>query len=197
MPGTTKKLQSLYPDIYVMHSPEFLREVSAKNDAKFPERNIVGVPEVTDIYYEKAKSVMSILPKAPFELVCSSEEAELIKYAGNLFLTFKVVYMNMVYDVSSLHGADWSVIRSAVIHDSRIGSSHTEPIHVSGRGAGGNCFIKDLAGFRIFCESLDLGDPFTVQLLKAVEKKNNSLLVSSGKDVGLLRKVYGENFFNF
>lgn len=196
LPGTTKRLQSLYPELYVMHSPEFLREVSAKLDAKFPERNIIGIPDMSELYFEKAKSVMSTLPKAPFELICSSEEAELIKYAGNLFLTLKVVYMNMIYDVSSLHGSDWSVIRSAITHDSRIGSSHTEPVHVSGRGAGGNCFIKDLAGFRIFCESLKLEDPYTVQLLKSVEKKNNSLLISSGKDIDLLRKVYGESFPN-
>ena len=39
IPGTTQFLQKMYPDIYVMHSPEFLTEVTARQDASHPERS--------------------------------------------------------------------------------------------------------------------------------------------------------------
>lgn len=41
MPGTCEMLQSLYPDRFIFHSPEFLSEKTAAYDAKNPTRNIV------------------------------------------------------------------------------------------------------------------------------------------------------------
>src|SRR5437868_5759053 len=37
LPGTTESLQKENPDIFILHSPEFLREVTAKEDTKNPE----------------------------------------------------------------------------------------------------------------------------------------------------------------
>jgi UDPglucose 6-dehydrogenase len=193
LPGTTKILQEENPAIFVFHSPEFLREVSAAYDAANPERNIVGIPNDNEEYKRKATEVIAVLPNAPFSSVCSSEEAEIIKYAGNNFLTTKVVYMNIIYDVSEKFGCNWSVIRDALVADSRIGSSHMNPVHDGGRGAGGHCFIKDFAAFRMLCEKL-LDEDLSTKVLQALEKKNVELLLESGKNNDLLQGVYGNDF---
>ena len=78
LPGTTEKIQKENPDIFVFHSPEFLTEVTAAYDAANPNRNIIGMPVDNDEYREKAKLILSILPKAPFELISSAREAEFI-----------------------------------------------------------------------------------------------------------------------
>ncbi len=44
LPGITEKLQSEFPDVYVLHSPEFLVEATAAHDAAKPHRNLVGIP---------------------------------------------------------------------------------------------------------------------------------------------------------
>ncbi len=193
LPGTVEKFQKKYPNIFVMHSPEFLREVSAKDDAAKPERNIVGIPKHTPTFKKKAELVLSVLPKAPYVLVCSSREAELIKYAGNCFLFTKVIFVNMLYDLARGLDCDWDTIAHAMVRDPRIGESHMNPVHQSGRGAGGNCFVKDFAAFRSLAEKL-LSDPKGIKFLKTMEEKNVDLLLRSRKDMSILRGVYGDGF---
>lgn len=190
LPGTTEKLQKEFPDIFVLHSPEFLRERHATHDAAHPNRNIIGIPKDSLAYRTNAGAVMRILPRAPYAQVMSAREAELVKYAGNCLLYLKVVFANMLYDTAGKLGADWSAVHDAVAADPRIGKSHLAPVHSGGRGAGGHCFIKDFAAFSRLYETL-VGDPLGVELLHALRDKNNMLLRTSGKDIELLEGVYG------
>lgn len=197
LPGTTKMIQKVYPDIFIFHSPEFLVEATAAHDAANPTRNIIGTPIDSETYYEKAHLVLSILPPTPFELVCDSGEAELVKYAGNVFLYIKVVYANMLHDLSEKLGVEYDTVRDAVAADPRIGPSHlrvahqSNPLTLSGRGAGGHCFIKDSAAFLEIYRK-EVGDVWGVAVLESIKKKNIELLRSSGKDIELLNGVYGE-----
>jgi len=191
LPGTTESIQEENPDIFVMHSPEFLREVSAGYDAAHPDRNIIGIPKDTDEYKKRAQDVLGILPKAPYEKICNAREAELVKYGGNCLLYFKVIFINMLYDVAVAGGADWSIVSEAMSADKRLGDTHMDPVHKSGRGAGGHCFVKDFAAFAKLYEEV-VGDESGEKVLKALEDKNVDLLVNSKKDLELLEGVYGK-----
>jgi nucleotide sugar dehydrogenase len=198
LPGTTKRLQEKFPDIYLLNSPEFLREKSAAEDAKHPNRNMIGIPKKDPEYEQRAREVLRVLPKAPYELIADSDVTELIKYAGNMFLYFKLMYANVFYEIAQGLHVDYDVLKEAVAADPRIGPSHLDVVHKSGhpgaqvgRGAGGHCFIKDFAALRKLYESFAESDPETVALLLALEIKNKELLVKSGKDLDLLREVYG------
>lgn len=198
--GTTESLQEQYPDRFVMHSPEFLVESTAAYDAAHPNRNVIGIPKQTDEHRHVAESVMRLLPEAPFFLICSAREAELIKYAGNCFLFTKVLFANLMYDLASAHGASWDNIREAMAADPRIGGSHLKVVDASrhpgatqGRGAGGHCFIKDFAALREMFEKWLPGDPAAIRMLRAMECKNTCLLKESNKDMDLLRDVYGDS----
>ena len=107
-------LQSLYPDIFVFHSPEFLAEKTAKYDAAHPTRNIIGYPIDTPEYRRRAAEVIEVLPQAPVNIICTSREAEFIKYGSNSFLLMKVVYANILYDLAHRAGADWDVIKQGI-----------------------------------------------------------------------------------
>jgi len=209
IPGTTESIQAENPEIVVMHSPEFLTEATAKHDAANPNRNIVGVPELNTKNKKLAKVLLGVLPKADYELICNSNEAELIKYGGNNWFFFKVVYVNLLYDVAQELGADWNTVRDAMSADPRVGKSHLMPVHASGtlgsdnfkkggkkkidggRGAGGHCFIKDFAAFTAMYEET-VGDEMGKLLLHHMQKKNNDLLKKSNKDLDLLKGVHGE-----
>jgi len=194
-PGTTLAIQEENPDIYVMHSPEFLVEKTAAYDASHPNRNIIGIPYDTDEYRLKAQAVMDILPDAPYQKIMHSRDAELVKYAGNCFLFTKVLYMNILHDVIVGNGGKWKTVREAMIHDPRIGASHTEPIHQNGRGAGGHCFIKDFEVFRDMYTKV-VGDRLGDEVLRTLAEKNIALLTHSGKDEDLLEGVYGKDLIN-
>lgn len=199
VPGTTADIQQSFPDLYVMHSPEFLVEATAAEDAAKPKRNLIGIPTETPEYIRRAEEVMTILPNAPYSSIMNAKEAELIKYAGNCFLYTKVVFMNLLYDVVSEAGLEWETIRSALVADPRIGESHTQPVHTSGhdrgnsrpvRGAGGHCFIKDYEAFRTYFKET-VGDQAGLAALTAYQTYNNQLLRASGKDLDLLELVHG------
>lgn len=197
VPGSTEQLQKEFSDRIVMHSPEFLRESSAAKDASEPERNIIGIVDDTPEVRTAAESVLKVLPPAPFATIMSARAAELVKYAGNVFLALKVVYANMLYDLASSLEVSYEDVQKAVGADPRIGSSHLSPVSasghtvVSGRGAGGHCFIKDLEAFRRLYAT-QTHDAKGIEALTAIVEKNNQLLVDSNKDLDLLKGVYGD-----
>lgn len=192
LPGTTESIQKENPDIYLLHSPEFLTESTAAYDAANPMRNILGMAVDNEIYREKAREVMEVLPYAPYQLICSAREAELVKYGGNSWFYFKVIFINMLYDLVKKQGCHWETVRDAMAADPRIGRTHLDPVHKSGRGAGGNCFIKDFAAFSEFYKK-EIGDDLGVKVLESLVNKNIDLLVKSNKDLDLLKGVYGED----
>ena len=199
LPGTTNALNEKHTSVFVMHSPEFLRERSAHEDAMHPERNIIGIPEDSEEFRARAEEVLALLPHANYTVMCSAKEAELIKYGGNCFLFTKLIFMNLMYDLSGRIGADFETVSKAMQADPRIGTSHMFPVHASGhvdesnvgRGAGGHCFIKDFAAFVELYKTHD-GDETGTAVLEALEKKNIDLLRSSNKDLELLSGVYGD-----
>lgn len=190
-PGTTEKFQNQYSDRIIFHSPEFLVEKTAAYNAAHPDRNIIGMPVDTDFYREKAEIVMELLPDAPYKKIMSAKDAEVVKYASNCFLYTKVVYMNLIYDVVQATGGTWEEVREALANEPRIGESHTQPIHSSGRGAGGHCFIKDFEIFRRMYLDL-VGDEHGGALVNALKDKNLELLKNSDKDQLLVAGVYSE-----
>ncbi len=193
VPGTSAEIQKEYPELVVLFSPEFLSEVTAQEDTASPFSSIIGVTVDDETHRQAAEKVLGILPQSPFSFVCSSIEAELIKYAHNVHGFVQVVLWNLFYDLAVREGVAWENIHKALKHDPFVAPYyHSNPIHKGGRGAGGSCFIKDFAAFRAYYERM-LSDEHGKVLLKALERKNIDLLTESGKDVSLLKKVYGES----
>lgn len=192
LPGSTEKYQSMFEDLTIVYSPEFLCEATAAHDAANPFMNVIGVSRDTFINRSIAIGLLSILPKAPFEKVCHSTEAEFIKYTHNTLGYIKVVWVNMLHDALQAFGKDWRPVREAMEHDPMISGYYNDPIHKSGRGAGGSCFIKDFAALHGLYKRLAPNDELGHGVFDALEQKNLDLLLRSEKDLGLLRGVYGE-----
>ena len=193
LPGTTEKLQEMFPDVYFLHNPEFLREAHVVQDIAEPERNIIGLPRDTPAYRQRAEEVLEVLPStfATRQMIMTSRESALVKYYGNVFLMSKLLMMNAFYDTTLAAGGSWEVVRRALILDSRIGESHTQPIGKDGtRGAGGHCFPKDFEAYTRLVADM-LGDKRTLWMLEAMRDYNNALLIESGKDLDILKGIYG------
>jgi UDPglucose 6-dehydrogenase len=192
LPGTTTRLQKKFKNIIVLCSPEFLSVATAQEDADAPFSNIIGVPVADKKHRAAAEAVHQILPNAPFVHICTSEEAEIIKYAHNMSGYTQVLTFNVLYDLARHVGADWQPIYEAIMADPMIPNRYSNPVHKSGRGAGGGCFIKDFAAFaKLYRQSV--GKKEGIEFLRAAEKKNIMLLVGTGKDIDLLEGVYGKS----
>lgn len=197
-PGMTRSIQAQYPDRIILHSPEFLLETTAAKDASSPERNIIGMPIDDNEHRAAAEKVMSLLPKAPYELITSSGNAELIKYGNNAFLFTKIVFANIFFQLAEKHVADWEVVREAIGKDPRIGPSHMD-LHLKDqpegvyrrRGAGRSCFIKDWAELSEMYAAAFPHDKYAIQALRGFEYKNAELLREFDRYVDLVEGVYG------
>lgn len=165
-PGTTEGLQAQFPQHKFLFNPEFLTESQAWVDFLKPVRQIVGY---TDKSRDIALIVLNLLPPAFYQSPWMSStyvvrghtatEAEVIKYASNVFGAIKVSFGNMIFDVCdglNSYGlkADYENIRDALGSDPRIGPAWLDVNHGSYRGFGGYCFPKDLNAFIEFCRSL-------------------------------------------
>ncbi len=188
-PGLTRILQKEFPNYVILHSPEFLSEATAQEDASKPFMNIIGIQEDSKIHKDAAKLIHSILPKAPFSTTVFYEEAELIKYTHNSMAYTQIVFFNLMYNLSEKLGANWKNIEKAIKADPSIPNRYGEPLHKSGRGAGGHCFIKDFAILSRVYEKI-AHDPLGAQVLKSLERKNIELLKDSKKDLELLKDIY-------
>jgi UDPglucose 6-dehydrogenase len=195
LPGTTESIQAEFPDVYVMHSPEFLTERTAAFDVANPGRNLVGVSIENEEYRKKAQEVLDSLPSAPISKVIKAKEAELFKYIRNCFFYSKVIFMNIAYDLADKNECSWDAIHEIMSADPWIGNMHIDPIHKSGRGAGGHCFIKDMSAFNEMYEKA-IGDREGLEVLRSLQEKNKKLLLDSNKDLDLLSGVYGSEILN-
>ena len=167
-PGTTEAFQEKYPQHKIIFNPEFLREVSAKEDFAKPDRQIVG-------YTEKSRDVtemiMEMLPPAPFKKIVPARDAEMAKYFGNTFLASKVIFANQMYDLCDAIEADYSTVQEIVAADPRIGPSHLDVWHGGYRGYGGACFPKDTRALIQFAEEKGVD----MEILKLMEEINYRL----------------------
>jgi UDPglucose 6-dehydrogenase len=168
VPQTTDRYQLRYPQHRFLFNPEFLRESTAREDFKLPDRQLVGYTLQSE---SVAEQVMSLLPPAPYMRTMPAREAELTKYMTNSFLAIKVTFANEIYDLACALGADFDTVRDAVAADVRIGPSHLEVMHGHYRGYGGKCLPKDTKALMQLGEQL--GVP--LRLLEAADMLNGLL----------------------
>ena len=140
--GTTKKLSDKRKDLKIIHNPEFLTARNSVEDFNNADRNIIG-GEIE--LSKKLESFYSQYFPHISTFLVSSDESEAIKYFSNTYLSLKVAYFNLMYDLCEKIGMNFENVRNCVSLDKRIGGSHTFVPGIDGdRGFGGTCFPKDL-----------------------------------------------------
>ena len=105
----------------------------------------------------------------------SSEEAELAKYAHNVFGAMKVIYFNCVYDICMKSGLDYSNVLKGVMASGYVNKPHTMVPGPDGMfGYGGKCFPKDVQAAAEKYKDMPYGE-----LIAPLEKLNG--LFRNGK----------------
>lgn len=198
--STLEDLSERFETKLIIHNPEFLDVNTAKEDTDFPKKNIFGIHHVscaTELAHliSCVNELKEILPKAPHNRTMGYRESSLVKYFHNSFFYTKNVLFNMFYDLAIKTDCNWDVVLEGLLSDSRIGDVHTSPIHKGGRGAGGECLIKDFVVFKDLYSRGFGENECGSRLLELIEKKNVENLIGSEKDSKLLEGVYGKSRF--
>ena len=142
--GTSRQVEEIIKkvrpdaDFDMASNPEFLREGSAIEDFRRPDRVVVGcdTDKARDVIREVYRPLF--LNETPM-LFTSRETSELIKYAANAFLATKITFINEMADICEKVGGDVQDVARGIGLDGRIGKKF---LH-AGPGYGGSCFPKD------------------------------------------------------
>ncbi len=192
-PGTVQNLQDKYPKKRFIFNPEFLTESQAWEDFISPDRQIVAT---TSKSATDAVEVLNLLPRKNFirpwtsdysKKSVNSTEAEMGKYASNVFGFVKVIYGNILADLSHAltlkykTEVNYDNIKELIGADLRIGPAWLNVGHGNYCGAGGYCFPKDMNAFISFANSLakDLEKKKTDKNFVKILKKGISVLESA------------------
>lgn len=205
-PGTVEWLQNKYPKKNFIFNPEFLTESQAWSDFIDPDRQIIGHTKNSK---SLASDVLALLPDAFFvspgtkdkhcygKIRINATEAEIGKYAANVFGYIKVIFGNiladMAYGMTQKFKKDgiaaevsYNNIAEMLGHDKRIGMSWLNIDHGNYCGAGGFCFPKDMNAFIKFSERL-------MQELKGNKKADKVLISSLAAGLNVLKSVHEYN----
>lgn len=165
--------------------PEFLTEKNWKKDFEQCPTWVIGVDKDTN--NEFVDTISTVIKNCKEEgfiqsddiMVCSTKEAELIKYTRNCFLATKVAFFNEIYSFCQEIGINFDTVRQGVVIDSRIGPSHSKVPNeefFNGRvalkkGAGGTCLPKDTSSLIQQFKLRDIPAP----VLNAVQYRNTTI----------------------
>jgi UDPglucose 6-dehydrogenase len=125
-------------------NPEFLREGTAVEDFRSPDKVVFGTAGSAsgERALERLHAVYEPLLDESVPIVETGlREAEMIKYANNAFLAAKVSLINDIGNVCKEFGVDAYEVADAIGLDDRIGERFLR----SGVGFGGSCFPKDVS----------------------------------------------------
>lgn len=172
-PQTTARLARLYPDINLAFIPEFLREKHYLEDARSPERIVIGW---TSTYTDNDRQKLRTLYQAAFKetpiLDTTATTAELLKHTSNAFFATKVTFANQMSALASTLSVDWEDVRSMLVLDTRIGSDHLAvPGHDGLAGFGGRCLPKDTAALLFVADQLGV----SLSVLRSAVQSNQRI----------------------
>jgi UDPglucose 6-dehydrogenase len=149
----------------VVSNPEFLREGSAVEDFRHPDRVVLGSknPDAS----ERVARLYRDLSPEPVIIQTDIRTAEMIKYASNAFLATKISFINEIASICERLGADVKEVSRGMGLDHRISPEFLD----AGVGYGGSCFPKDVKALAHMA-SMYGAHP---QLLRAVMEINHDM----------------------
>jgi UDPglucose 6-dehydrogenase len=166
----------------LVSNPEFLREGKAVYDFFHPDRVVVGGDSLEAI--EKVASLFAPL-NAPL-IKTSVRNAQMIKYASNVFLATRISFINEIAHICEHVGADVVEVARGMGYDQRIGHSYLE----AGIGFGGPCLIKDLKALIKMAENYGYEANFLREVHEKNEHQIRSIVVKVKKALGWV--LYGK-----
>ena len=172
-------------DFSVCINPEFMKESTAVYDFYNPPKNVVGTSD------QRVRDVLSQLNELCTNMptiFLAVEEAELLKYADNIWHALKVGFANEIGNVCKSLNIDSHQVMDVFCKDTKLNLS---PYYLKpGFAFGGSCLPKDLRAFIYESQNLNLNLPIISSVLSSnqlqIDTALNMVMEQGNKRVGIL-----------
>lgn len=156
LPNYCTTTNNKYPQLMIVHNPEFLSTRTASHDFSQQYHIVLGytkqsiiVIEITEEFYR------NLFPTAEISCVIS-EEAGLMKLACNSFYAMKIQYFTEIFLLCEKMGISYNCVKNLMLKNNWINSMHTSiPGHDNIISFGGACFPKDINALNEFMKLRD------------------------------------------
>jgi GDP-mannose 6-dehydrogenase len=172
-------------DFSVCINPEFMMEGTAVYDYYHPPKNVVGCNDqrVRDALSELNQTCTG-MPTIFLEI----EQAEIVKYADNVWHALKVGFANEIGNVCKALNIDSHQVMDVFCQDTKLNLS---PYYLKpGFAFGGSCLPKDLRAFVHASQNLNVKLPIISSVLPSnklqIDAAMNMIVEQGNKRVGIL-----------
>ncbi len=173
-PGTTQAILGTRPSGM---NPEFLREGAALQDARKPDRVVIGATNG-----EAREALHQLYSHLDCPIIDTDPTtAEMIKYASNTMLASRIAMVNELGNVCQSVGVNVDAVMQGVGLDWRIGPHFLQ----AGLGFGGSCFPKDVHALRALARQ----HAQDTTMMDATLRQND---LQPATAVDALREVHGD-----
>jgi UDPglucose 6-dehydrogenase len=145
IPTYCSNINNIYPNLYIVHNPEFLSAKTAIEDFSKQRHIILGSTPQSEVKIPIVKTFYEyIFPKATLSIT-SCEISSLTKLACNSFYAVKVQYFTEIYLLCQKLNIDYNIVRKMMLLNDWIHPNHTSiPGHDNTISFGGACLPKDI-----------------------------------------------------
>ena len=133
------------------YNPEFIAQGEIIKGLQNPDIVLIG-EQNSDIGTKIVEILSHIYQDSSNPKICRMKpiEAEITKLAINGYITTKISYANMIFDVCSMSNASHTTVLEAIGSDSRIGNKYFK----GGYSYGGPCFPRDTKALSQYINSV-------------------------------------------
>lgn len=142
-------------------NPEFLREGTAVEDFYDPPRTVISATD---------ENTLNIIKKvyddiSGEKIVLPILEAEIVKYADNIWHATKITFANEIGRITKKLGGDGRMVMDSFCKDTKlnISSTYLKP----GFAFGGSCLPKDIRAFLQIASKNNIESPLISSLMKS------------------------------
>ena len=155
LPEYCAKMNDLYPNLQIIHNPEFLSARTALEDFSNQKHIILG----STLQSQGALAKVVSFYKKLFPLAkiseCTAASSALTKLACNSFYATKVQFFNELYLLCDTLSISYEEVKEMMLKNGWIHPQHTTvPGHDGQLSFGGACLPKDISALNALMETL-------------------------------------------
>ena len=157
LPEYCSKMNNVYPNLRVIHNPEFLSARTALEDFSNQNHIILGYTKQSEDSINKVVDFYKTIFPLALLSVCPSEESELTKLACNSFYALKVQFFTELYLLCQTLNVSYEEVKTMMLKNGWIYPQHMSiPGHDGQLSFGGACLPKDISALNEFMKDLQV-----------------------------------------